>query len=326
LAPVHNREPHESMSQLGRTRLQTKRAREQNESAEAEVSMNADMFASLRACDCVAAAGHLCDKDHQYLREFSLLAANFADSSENKSAHLVSHGDEWLALKCVTIDNNDDDDAKGNQEWNANKKLASLLEQSVCGGFAAPVAYMCERKSRRVKRWFLFGFAGASLSFVNALIPLFQVATIGQIRTAEDHVRLLRVQRSLRRERAILTIYCKYDVDNAVVSVNERNQIVDALCGMPELESARTFVRSAFDAARALASDERVARGAILQIVYSLVCAEEQHQLVHDDLHANNICLQPCGVWQVLFDDDQVAYFIPPGVRAFATLATVILS
>jgi len=86
---------------------------------------------------------------------------------------------------------------------------------------------------------------------------------------------------------------------------------------MPKLESARTFVRSAFDAARALASDERVARGAILQIVYSLACAEEQHQLVHDDLHANNICLQPCGVWQVLFDDDQVAYFIPPGVRAF---------
>jgi len=54
-----NREPRESMSQLGRTRLQTKRAREQNESAEAEVSLNADMFASLRACDCVAAAERL---------------------------------------------------------------------------------------------------------------------------------------------------------------------------------------------------------------------------------------------------------------------------
>jgi hypothetical protein len=129
----------------------------------------------------------------------------------------------------------------------------------------------------------------------------------------------LRVQRSLRRERAILTIYCKYDVDNAVVSVNERNQIVDALCGMPEPEPARVFVRSAFDAARALASDERVARGAILQIVYSLSCAEQQLKLVHKDLHANNICLQPlmCG---------KCCSTAIKWLSYSATLATVILS
>jgi hypothetical protein len=290
---------------------------ENDRAADAATPFNAAELESLLACECVVAGGELCDGDHRYLREFSLLAANSA-SSAHKSVHVVrraNDADTLFVLKCVV----GDDDDKANQEWKANQALISLVNRRVCGGFVAPLAFTREPFDRRFQRWFLFDFVGNSLQFVKGLIPLYcQGATIDDVRAAANTVRLLRVPKFEDAFEDVLYKVKKLLRDERhKFSIKERIEVVDALCAMPGLPLARSVVRVAFDAARALAADDRVVHGAILQVVYSLSCAEQHLKLVHNDLHAKNICLKPFSRWQVLFDSEQVAFFIPPGVRCF---------
>jgi hypothetical protein len=191
----------------------------------------------------------------------------------------------------------------------AHYKLREVVAAKMCDNFAL----LLEHCVFGDELWLLYTFEGPSVHALIRAALMFSRAPLDAVACGKALSVAFELGDSDNRVYA-QCVSLIHTIGESFATPEIVSTLASTLPNVPQSPSARAFVKLTLDVAERAVRHPEQARGAFLQAIYALSCAEKV-DFCHGDLHSGNFCVQFDEQWRVLFETDDIAFFIPPGLR-----------